>query len=98
MLRWIGLPSRRARSSASLPHGYHSTGLWACCLRYGLVSVMRWLVYFGVPSGFRCAVCIVGSGRARFYGLMGAAPLALSSAFRRASAPLLNFAHFASAA
>src|SRR6266550_487820 len=33
-----GSPSARARASASSPHGYQSTGLPACCSRYGLVS------------------------------------------------------------
>src|SRR5437588_10628814 len=33
-----GLSSAAARSNASSPHGYHSTGLSLCCRRYGLVS------------------------------------------------------------
>src|SRR3954452_18011205 len=33
--------SLRARSRASAPHGYQSTGLWACWRRYGLVSPAR---------------------------------------------------------
>src|ERR671918_592140 len=33
-----GLSSARARSNASSPHGYQSTGLSACWRRYGLVS------------------------------------------------------------
>ena len=33
MLKKIGLSSRRARSSASGPHGYQSTGLFACWRR-----------------------------------------------------------------
>src|SRR4051794_27277815 len=37
----IGRCSRRARSSASSPHGYHSTGFPACWRRYGLVSPAR---------------------------------------------------------
>src|SRR5215470_7096866 len=37
----MGLPSRRARASASSPHGCQSTGLSACCSRYGLVSPAR---------------------------------------------------------
>src|SRR5690349_1150341 len=41
MLSRIGLFSRRARASASSPHGYQSTGLCACCSRYGLVSFAR---------------------------------------------------------
>ena len=32
------MSSPRARANASSPHGYQSTGLWACCSRYGLVS------------------------------------------------------------
>ena len=35
MERKIGLSSRRARSNASSPHGYQSTGLCACWRRYG---------------------------------------------------------------
>src|SRR5665213_4512266 len=38
MLSRIGLSSRLARSSASGPHGYQSTGLPACWSKYGLVS------------------------------------------------------------
>src|SRR5919201_876989 len=34
----MGLSSSRARASASSPHAYQSTGLSACCRRYGLVS------------------------------------------------------------
>src|SRR5436190_15028984 len=45
--RKIGLPSACARSKASGPHGYQSTGLWACCRRYGLVSRARRLVCIG---------------------------------------------------
>src|SRR5258705_11197921 len=37
----MGLSSALARSIASGPHGYQSTGLCACCSRYGLVSVAR---------------------------------------------------------
>src|SRR5882757_3355624 len=37
----IGRSSRRARSSASAPHGYQSTGLSRCWRRYGLVSAAR---------------------------------------------------------
>src|SRR5688572_17842640 len=37
----IGLFSARARANASSPHGYQSTGLCACCSRYGLVSRAR---------------------------------------------------------
>ena len=35
------MSSLRARSSASGPQGYQSTGLWACWSRYGLVSFAR---------------------------------------------------------
>src|SRR5205823_14452658 len=41
MLRSIGLSSSFAFWRASGPHGYQSTGLWACCSRYGLVSPAR---------------------------------------------------------
>ena len=41
MLSRIGLFSACARASASGPHGYQSTGLLACCSRYGLVSLAR---------------------------------------------------------
>src|SRR5262249_28179528 len=34
--RKISLPSFFARSKASSPQGNQSTGLWACCRRYGL--------------------------------------------------------------
>src|SRR3569623_3665169 len=37
----MGLSSRHARSSAAVLHGYHSTGLCACCTRLGLVSSAR---------------------------------------------------------
>src|SRR6266404_384530 len=49
MLRRIGLFSLLAFSNASSPHGYQSTGLWACWSRYGLVSWIKRLV---------CAVAI----------------------------------------
>src|SRR5262245_9001197 len=42
----IGLFSSRAFANASSPHGYQSTGLSACCRRYGLVSFAR---RFGMP-------------------------------------------------
>src|SRR5258705_3514066 len=38
MERKIGLSSLRARSNASAPHGYHSTGLSLCWRRYGECS------------------------------------------------------------
>src|ERR1051326_8742109 len=47
-----GLSSASARASASGPHGYQSTGLWACCNRYGLVScASRFATLLRVPSG-----------------------------------------------
>src|SRR5438067_4813975 len=36
----MGLSSCCAFCRASSPHGYQSTGLWACCRRYGLVSLI----------------------------------------------------------
>ena len=47
MERKIGLFSRRARSKAASPQGCQSTGLWACCSRYGLFSCARRLVCSG---------------------------------------------------
>src|SRR5579885_3846980 len=44
MERKIGLSSRLAFSKASGPQGYQSTGLWACCRRYGLFSWINRLV------------------------------------------------------
>src|SRR5687768_7983186 len=41
MERKIGFPSFFAFSSASGPHSYQSTGLWACWRRYGLVAPLR---------------------------------------------------------
>src|SRR3954449_486689 len=41
MERKIGLSSARALASASWPHGYQSTGLCACCSRYGETSCAR---------------------------------------------------------
>src|SRR5947208_3240677 len=48
MLRKIGRFSARAFASASGPHGYQSTGLCACCRKYGLVS---WIRRFAVAIG-----------------------------------------------
>src|SRR5580693_5823465 len=47
MERKMGLFSRRARSKAASPHGCQSTGLCACCSRYGLFSCDRRLVCSG---------------------------------------------------
>src|SRR5262245_42689422 len=54
MLSRIGRSSRLARSSASWPQGYQSTGLCACCNRYGLVSLMR---RFGIEGSVQCVGC-----------------------------------------
>src|SRR5881397_2862066 len=51
-----GLSSVRARTKASSPHGYQSTGLWACWSRYGLVSR---------PSRFSLTTTSSGSERQR---------------------------------
>src|SRR6266851_3260100 len=51
MERKIGLSSRRALSKASSPHGYQSTGLWACWSKYGLFSLIKRLVY--------CPSCVI---------------------------------------
>src|SRR5438445_13369023 len=40
-----------ALANASGPQGYQSTGLWACCRRYGLVCWARRLVCFGLSLG-----------------------------------------------
>src|SRR6267143_2966506 len=48
MERKIGLFSFRALAKASSPHGYHSTGLCACCRRYG---------DFSCASRFVCSGC-----------------------------------------
>src|SRR5512145_809785 len=45
-----GLSSARARANASSPHGYQSTGLCACCSRYGLLSRARRLSPTGIPA------------------------------------------------
>src|SRR5262245_35490416 len=54
MLRKIGRSSSWALRKASSPHAYQSTGLCACCRRYGLVSWTRRLVKDGaLMGGFR---------------------------------------------
>ena len=40
----MGFSSFLATSKASSPQGYQSTGLWACCKRYGDFSLMSRLV------------------------------------------------------
>src|SRR4029078_3866075 len=56
----IGLFSDFARVSASGPHGYQSTGLCACCSRYGLVSPASRLVWGGFASGWASTSGIAG--------------------------------------
>jgi hypothetical protein len=51
MERKTGLSSSAAFLKASSPHGYQSTGLYACCCRYGLFSLMRWLGGFWFTAG-----------------------------------------------
>ena len=46
----MGLFSRRACANASSPHGYQSTGLFACWSRYGLVSPAKRLGTCGLTS------------------------------------------------
>src|SRR6188472_265807 len=48
----MGLSSARARSNASSPHGYQSTGLCACWRRYGLVSCARRFTPTTLPARF----------------------------------------------
>src|SRR5436305_6537884 len=50
MERKTSLFSFFALANASGPHGYQSTGLWACCSRYGLVSWARRLAFFALGS------------------------------------------------
>ena len=47
------MSSRRARSSASVPQGYQSTGLYWCWRRYGLVSPARRLGVRTRPGAVR---------------------------------------------
>jgi len=49
MERKIGLFSRFAVANASLSQGFQSTGLWACCRRYGLFSWMSRFVCLNSP-------------------------------------------------
>src|SRR4051794_2905274 len=39
-----------ALANASGPQGYQSTGLWACCSRYGLLSLASRLAFFFSPG------------------------------------------------
>src|SRR6185503_2106957 len=64
----MGLPLERERPSASSPHGYQSTGLSACCRRYGLVSCARRfmliLCLVAIPRVAVLALVLVLSGAA----------------------------------
>ncbi len=46
----MGLSSSRRRANAASPHGYQSTGLLACCSRYGLLSSARRLDIQSAPA------------------------------------------------
>src|SRR5215218_6334706 len=50
MLRKIGFSSDRAFANAASPHGNQSTGLSACCRRYGDFSRASEL---GIPHAYR---------------------------------------------
>ena len=50
---------------ASGPQAYQSTGLWACCSRYGLDSSTRRFVYFHEPSSLCAAPPRARVGRGR---------------------------------
>src|ERR1700684_2607184 len=43
--RNTGTSRRRASSNASGDHGHQSTGLSACCSRYGLVALFSWFTH-----------------------------------------------------
>lgn len=47
----MSLFSFLALSIASCPQGYHWTGLWACCSKYGDFSEINVFVYFGLSAG-----------------------------------------------
>ena len=53
MLTSIGLSSVFARSSASVPHGYQSTGLSLCCSKYGLTSLDNLFGTLELPDAIR---------------------------------------------
>src|SRR6476469_174389 len=55
-----------AFSNASGPHGYQSTGLWACWSRYGLDSLASRLA--GPASFFGSAAASVSGTRSRVAG------------------------------
>ena len=51
---------RFASANASSPHGHHSTGLSACCRRYGELSAAR---RFGMPAAYHAALGCAGCVR-----------------------------------
>ena len=60
MERKIGLSSALALAKASSPHGYQSTGLWACWSKYGLFWWIRRLVKGCDPSFSSFMACWLG--------------------------------------
>src|SRR2546425_7628006 len=77
--RSTGLSSARAFANAASPHGYQSTGLSACCRRYGLVSsasrftACRLRRRFGGDGG-RARPPVVGLARRRPHDLLDPHP------------------------
>ena len=61
----MGLFSRCARASAASPQGYQSTGLSACCSKYGLVSAARSIALH--RSGPRRLECAPSISRSTFH-------------------------------
>src|SRR5579871_1252683 len=62
----MGFCSLLARSNASAPHGYQSTGLFACWRRYGLVSPLSRLAILCFYMLYICYILLVaGDRRAR---------------------------------
>ncbi len=49
MLKKMGLSSPRAFCNASGSQGYQSTGLYMCCRRYGLVSLIKRFGIYQLP-------------------------------------------------
>src|SRR5207253_9695147 len=70
----------RALANASSPHGYQSTGLWACSSRYGLFSCMRWLVYLNFDGAF--FVPVAEQARARIASAATATQARLTTCVR----------------
>src|SRR5690349_10346186 len=77
----MGLSSWRAFSKASGPQGYQSTGLWACCCRYGLFSAIRWfgrsflVSRFSLYRAYAVAVVSARCPRAYAWGYDGGGPV-----------------------